>query len=150
MTPPQIAKAIARCILSGDPWPPSLPQFRRYGEITPEELGLPNLEDAYQAARQQRPDWSQVHPIIYHLRQAVGLPDIIVAPDSVVRSRFERSYQAIVRRALAGEIFTVPMTSVPQLASQPSSRVTAPGEARVHLQALRARLTSGVFPEATG
>ena len=148
MTPQQIAKAIARCILSGDPWPPSLPQFRRYGEITPAELGLPSLEEAYQAARQQRPDWSQVHPIIYHLRQAVGLPDIIVAPDPVIRPRFERLYQALVARALAGETFTVPTACVPQLAHQPSSRITAPGEARVHLQALRARLTSGAIPEA--
>jgi hypothetical protein len=142
MTWAQLERGLARCSDSDDEWPPSLPKFKRYCKITPEELGLPTLEDAYRIARLQRPDWSQVHPVIYHARLMVGLDTIIEKPDSVAWPRFEKAYQALVGRVLAGERFEVPVSSVPQLEYQRPRQVTAPGDARVHLRVLRDKLTS--------
>jgi len=91
-----------------DPWPPTLPEFRQLCQPTPDELGLPMVEDAYRVAYWQQPDWSGVHPIVWYARQAVGVFELISEPVSRNRPRFEAVYQALVRRALAGERFTFP------------------------------------------
>lgn len=140
MTWGQIERGMARCLDSDDNWPPSLPQFKRYCQITPEELGLPRLEDAYRIARLQKPDWSHVHPVVYHARQAVGLDTIIKEPDSVAWSPFEKAYHGLVARVLVGERFEVPMASVPQLEHQRPRQITAPGDARAHLKTIRERI----------
>lgn len=140
----QVSRGLQQCIQSGNAWPPSLPQFRGYCEDTLEELGLPSVEEVYKVARQQRPDWSQVHPVVYHARQMVGMPEMVAEADGVVRPRFKKAYQALVGRVLAGEKFELPVLGVPQLEHQRLRQVTAPGDARVHLKVLRERLISPV------
>lgn len=144
ITPGQIARGLEHCIRSGDAWPPSLPQFREYCEVKPEELGLPSLEQAYQVARQQHPDWSQLHPIVYHARRAVGMPEMVTEADNVIRSRFERAYQSLVAQVLAGEVFEMLVITVPQLEHQRPRQITASGDARAHIQAIRAMISGGV------
>ena len=86
---------------------------------TPEELGLPAVEEAYRVACLQKPDWQSVYPIVWHARQAVGVFELISEPSSRTRPRFEAVYQALVRRALAGERFAFPVDlTAPALTDQ--------------------------------
>lgn len=102
-------RGLERCIRErADPWPPTLPEFRRLCQPATEELGLPTVEEAYRVACLQQPDWSGVPPIVWHARPAVGVFELISEPASRTRPRFEAIYQALVRRALAGERFTFP------------------------------------------
>lgn len=66
------------------------------------------MEDAYRVACLLKPDWRNVHPIVWHAWQAMGVFELISEPSSRIRPRFEAVYQALVRRALAGERFTLP------------------------------------------
>ena len=114
------ARGLERCIRErADAWPPTLPEFQRLCQPTPEELGLPSVEDAYRVACLQRPDWQSVHPIIWHARQAVGAFDLISLPEVRTRPRFEAVYQALVQRALKGERFAFPANlAAPALTDQ--------------------------------
>lgn len=107
--PHDLARGLERCIRErADPWPPTLPEFRRLCQPTPEELSLPTVEEAYRVAYLQKPDGSGVHPIVWHARQAMGVFELISEPSSRTRPRFEAVYQTLVRRALSGERFTFP------------------------------------------
>lgn len=101
------------------------------------------MEDAYPVACLQHPDGSQIHPIVYHARIRAGRDMVFKQSDSVARPRFERAYQALVARVLAGEVFEVPASSVPQLEHQRPRQITAPGDARVHLKTIREGLSLG-------
>ena len=109
LSPAALKRGLHRCVHErADPWPPTLPEFRQLCQPAPEELGLPTVEEAYQVACLQKPDWPGVHPIVWHARQAVGVFELISEPSSRTRPRFEAAYQALARRALAGERFAFP------------------------------------------
>ena len=83
------------------------------------ELGLPTVEEAYRVACLQKPDGSGVHPIVWQARLTVGVFERFSEPASRTRPRFEAVYQALVRRALAGERFTLPAAlTAPALTDQ--------------------------------
>ena len=104
-----LKRGLHRCVHErADPWPPTLPEFRYLCQPTPEELGLPTVEEAYRVACLQQPDWLGVHPLVWHARLAVGVFELLSEPASRTRPRFEAVYQALVRRALVGERFTFP------------------------------------------
>jgi hypothetical protein len=139
-----IRRGFGRCLRRPDPWPPSLPEFRALCRFTPEDLGLPAVAMAFQAASQQRPDWSTLHPIIWHARQAIGAWDLIHEPLARLWPRFQNVYQSLVERALAGETFAYPPAlAAPRLGWDAPAVVTAPGDARAHVQYLLARLRGG-------
>ena len=113
-----------------------MPEFRQLCQPTPEEVGLPTVEDAYQVACRQKPDWSRVHPIVWHARQAVGVFELISEPSSRTRPRFEAVYQVLVRRALAGERFTFPADLTTPALTHPSQPLTEEERAEAQRRAL--------------
>ncbi|WP_147275183.1 replication protein P [Thioalbus denitrificans] len=114
ITPKQLAFGLSRCADRGDDWPPPLPTFRRWCQPTPEDLGLPGLEQAYREAVRMagqhesiRGDWS--HPAIYHAATQCGLFELATLTEAKARPLFERAYQIVCRRTLAGEEFAAPI-----------------------------------------
>ncbi len=115
-----LKRGLRRCVHErADPWPPSLPEFRVLCQPTPADLGLPSVEEAYRAACRQRPDWSTLHPLIWHAQQAVGYFELISEPPARTRQRFEAAYAALVQRVLNGETFALPQNlTLPALTDQ--------------------------------
>jgi hypothetical protein len=78
--------------------------------------------------------WS--HPAVYAAAQAVGLFEMRTLPESKSRPLFERAYEIVTRRALAGEQFDAPVPKALEKISTPAR----PDVAEAALTAMRALL----------
>lgn len=144
LSPAQIRLGFHQCRSRTDGWPPGSLEFRALCQVTPAELGLPEATTAFRAACQQQPDWDSLHPIIWHVRQDIGVGELTHEPVERLWPRFQAVYQRLVQRALAGETFAYPPElAVPRLAWEKPKVITAPGEARAHVQHLLALLRRG-------
>lgn len=125
----QIGLGINHAVKSGDPWPPTLPQFRAWCLPTAAELGIPNFESAYREAAQgvvphQAHTWS--HPVVYHAAYEVGQYEFLHLGDDVLRKMFRRAYDVIVERCRRGEDLSVPVAK--SLAPPPIRRTRETAE----------------------
>ena len=144
LSPSQIKLGFHKCRSRANGWPPGSLEFRALCQVTPAELGLPDETAAFRAACQQRPDWAGLHPIIWHARQDIGAWELTHEPVERLWPRFQAVYQRLVQRALAGETFAYPPElAVPRLAWEKPKVITAPGDARAHVQHLLALLRRG-------
>ena len=91
------------------PWPPTLPEFRALCTPMAEDLGLPTPDAAYREAALADKDHRWSHPVVYAAAQATGLFELRTLPESKSRPLFERAYEIVTRRVLAGEQFDVPI-----------------------------------------
>ena len=132
----QIALGLSRCVVSGEAWPPTLPEFRALCTPTAEDLGLPPRDAAYREAAMADRDHLWSHPAVYAAAQAVGLFEMRTLPESKSRPLFERAYEIVTRRALAGEQFDAPLPKALEKISTPAR----PEVAAAALIAMRALL----------
>ncbi|MBF8674840.1 Replication protein P [Pseudomonas fulva] len=97
----QVRYAILQCRRSGSPFAPSVGQFIAWCKPTPEQLGLPEAEDAWMQALMAK----YSHEAVRLAAIETGLFDLRAArqDDKSLRSRFDRAYEIIVRRAQEGE-----------------------------------------------
>ena len=112
LTPAQVGRGLSRCATHRpDGWPPTLPEFRALCTPAPttEDLGLPPLDAAYREAALADRDHQWSHPAVYAATQATGLFELRTLPESKSRPLFERAYEVVPRRVLAGEQFDTPV-----------------------------------------
>lgn len=93
----QVRYAILQCRRSGSPFAPSVGQFIAWCKPSPEQLGLPAAEDAWMQALMAK----YGHEAVRLAAIETGLFDLRGArqDDKSLRSRFDRAYEIIVRRA---------------------------------------------------
>jgi len=106
----QLAKALHTCKLK-HPWPPAISEFIILLKPDPQELGLPSTRQAYVESCKCRQDpktfpWS--HDIIYHAVCNTGLWRIKSSPEKDVFPVFEAEYDALLKRFVDGETFSIP------------------------------------------
>ncbi len=110
LTPAQVGRGLSRCATHrADGWPPTLPEFRALCTPMAEDLGLPTPDAAYREAALADKDHRWSHPVVYAAAQATGLFELRTLPESKSRPLFERAYEIVTRRVLAGEQFDVPI-----------------------------------------
>ncbi|RZI91656.1 MAG: Replication protein P [Pseudomonas sp.] len=97
----QVRYAILQCRRSGSPFAPSVGQFIAWCKPTPEQLGLPAAEDAWMEALMAK----YSHEAVRLAAIETGVFDLRAArqDDKSLRSRFDRAYDIIVRRAQDGQ-----------------------------------------------
>ncbi|AIR90503.1 replication protein P [Pseudomonas cremoricolorata] len=97
----QVRYAILQCRRSGSPFAPSVGQFIAWCKPTPEQLGLPEAEDAWMQALMAK----YSHEAVRLAAIETGVFDLRAArqDDKSLRSRFDRAYEIIVRRAQEGK-----------------------------------------------
>lgn len=117
---------------------PTSGQFIEMCKITPEEMGIPSLEEAYrEAATQVHSSWS--HPIVYHAWNNSGSFEMRVLPRSQNFPIFERNYQILLKKMLNGEDLPVIPKAIEHKSEEKPVEVT-PERARAGLVALKALL----------
>ncbi|MHB1752184.1 MAG: replication protein P [Acidiferrobacter sp.] len=137
LTPAQVGHGLSRCATHREGgWPPTLPEFRALCTPTAEDLGLPTLDAAYREAALADKDHRWSHPAVYAAAQAAGLFELRTLPESKSRPLFERAYEIVTRRVLAGEQFDAPVPRALEKLPVP----TRPDVAEAALTAMRALL----------
>lgn len=137
LTPAQVGRGLSRCATHrADGWPPTLPEFRALCTPTAEDLGLPTPDAAYREAAMADRDHRWSHPAVYAAAQATGLFELHTLPESKSRPLFERAYEIVTRRVLAGEQFEAPIPQALEKLPTPAR----PEVAEAALTAMRALL----------
>lgn len=93
-------------------WPPSPGEFRALCQPSPQDLGLPSLDQAFREAcvgvtPQRTHSWS--HAAVYQAALAAGRWELLNLPVNQSRPLFERAYAVLVRRVLNGEQLDTPI-----------------------------------------
>ena len=105
----QLELGIRRVKREGRDWPPSAPEFRRFCQPKPEDIGLPEMAKAWQEANDHAGSpnhhpWS--HRAVYLAGRAAGWHELRSAgsPQECrdVKVRFVNAYQALTNRVLNG------------------------------------------------
>lgn len=109
ITAAMIRHGLSRCVKRVEGWPPTLPEFRALCTLSAEDLGLPNPGAAYHEAAMADRGHSWSHPAVHVAAQAVGLFKLRTLPEAKSWPLFERAYEIVVRRVLAGEQFAAPV-----------------------------------------
>ena len=126
LTPAQVGWGLSRCATHrADGWPPTLPEFRALCTPTAEDLGLPPLDTAYREAALADRDHRWSHPAVFAAAQAAGLFELRTFPESKSRPLFERAYEIVTRRILAGEQFDTPIPKGLEKQATPARREVA-------------------------
>lgn len=137
LTPAQVGRGLSRCAIHrADGWPPTLPEFRALCTPTAEDLRLPALDDAYREAALADKDHRWSHPAVYAAARATGVFELRTLPEAKSRPLFERAYEIVTRRVLAGERFDVPIPQALEKLPTPAR----PETASAALAAMRAKL----------
>ncbi|RDH41426.1 replication protein P [Zooshikella ganghwensis] len=109
----QINIGMAKVRKLGSPYVPTPGEFVRYCQPQPEDYGLPSAEIAYREACQYSHNptgakWS--HEAVYQAAKATGWFELKVMEERRILPLFERNYEIVTRRVLAGE----PLSSIPK------------------------------------
>ena len=137
-----IAVGLRRCLSEHPEWPPGLGEFVSLCNPRPEDMGLPNEQDAYREAVWLSGDHLAGKPIepshqaVWHAAQSVGL-SLLTEYAEAGRREFKRVWPAVVRMVLNGE----PLTPVPKA-------LMAPGETPRRFTEQEARERDRVRDEA--
>lgn len=143
LTGADIARGMAVLVRSGAEWPPALPEFRAMCVPGPEQVGAPDVDDAYrQACRNAHPAagrrWSNA--VVFHAAVETGFQLLLVGGADRSRARFEREYCAAIKRAVDGE----PLHKIPDVDAPVLVKISDPAVAHANIQAMRQLLVKGV------
>jgi Replication protein P len=97
----QIEFGIQKCRKLKKPFAPSVGEFIAMCTPGPEDFGMPSLSDAWMESLMG----TASHEAVRIAANATGLFDLRAAKqdDKAMRARFERNYEIVIRRALAGQ-----------------------------------------------
>ncbi len=99
----------------------NLPAFRELCKIRPEDIGLPNVKQAYVEAcmapsPKAKNKWS--HPAVYHAGKATGWFELSTFPEDQIFTRFKAFYAEMCDRVMKGERLDAPvMDALPEKVS---------------------------------
>ncbi len=108
--PNHLELGIRRVKREGNDWPPSAPEFRRFCQPKPEDMGLPEMAKAWQEANDHAGSpnhhpWS--HRAVYLAGRTAGWHELRSAGSAQecrdVKVKFTNAYQALTNRVLKGE-----------------------------------------------
>ena len=89
----------------------NLPAFRELCKVKPEDIGLPNVKQAYvEACRASSPKakYKWTHPAVYHAGKATGWFELSTFGEEQIYPRFKSFYAEMCDRVMKGERLDVP------------------------------------------
>jgi len=91
-------------------WPPTIAEFLKLTQPSPESLGLPDISAAYQEAcrfshRPSEHRWS--HACVQIAAQKAGYFTLRAEPERVSRPVFQKAYLALIEGLANGEVYSV-------------------------------------------
>ncbi len=105
LTPKDLANGLAACSDRPDPWPPSAPEFKHL--CIASLSGFPDAETAYReacnSAGMAEAFKCYSHPVVRVAAKNVGSARLRSEEKRFVYPEFQRAYEIVCRRALAGE-----------------------------------------------
>lgn len=141
-------EAVRQAARSGDEaWPPQPVAFATWCEPTPADLGMPEVATAWREAcdHAHEPErWAWSHPAVRLAGQAIGWWELThVQPSRVERleRRYQREYQALVNRVMAGDDL-----APRQLLEHDGSRSPAELAERAGIEAAQAQAEAAGLP----
>lgn len=102
----QIQFGVEQCRRSGEQFAPSVGQFIKWCQPTPEMLGLPEAGKAYrEACANAHPAANRIwtHPAVHHAACETGFYELANLPEERSRKLFNRNYAITVRMVMNGE-----------------------------------------------
>lgn len=110
-TPEQVAHGVRKARKDPSDFFPSVGKFISWCQLDPQELGLPDLESAYQEAASKcrspsKKPWS--HAAVYHAGKTVGWFELGSNTREKTFPAFKTAYSNICERVLKGEEFKLP------------------------------------------
>ncbi|MCP4596160.1 replication protein P [Neptuniibacter sp.] len=107
----QVAMGVRQARKDPSDFFPSVGKFVSWCTPDPTEIGLPNVEAAYQEAADKyrspsKKPWS--HPAVYHAGKTTGWTMVGTAPRIEAFPIFKKAYEEICKQAMAGVTFTIP------------------------------------------
>ena len=91
LTPERLAHGLRQCIARGDPWPPTLPEFRGLC------LDVPDEHHAIEAALHGWPDGDPIGGVAANMRRLAGSWDRSHLSERELRARYRGLYERCVR-----------------------------------------------------
>jgi len=110
-----IQRGLRRMKVERPEWPPGAAGFALLCVVTGEELGLPNVDEAYQQACNQ--DWR--FSAVWQAATKVGVGRLRRCGERQTRKSFEREWARVVRAMQYGKTFRGPAVDVARLATYP-------------------------------
>lgn len=109
ITPNLIELALERCKRE-HAWPPTIAEFLKLVQPTPESLGLPSMSDAYfescqNAHHPAQHEWS--HICVHLAAQETGYFMLRSEPERLTRPAFEKTYMRLLERLANGETLSL-------------------------------------------
>ena len=111
-----IKRGIEKSIDQHPSWPPTVGEFKKLCQVDPESIGLPSLANAFREVTNTRREfgedhWRYSHGIILAIIQDSEIDAYNLGRMTVEKSRkiFEPIYRKYIARALAGEVFEIPI-----------------------------------------
>lgn len=97
--PQQLAIGLERCAKNPDPWPPSLGQFRALCQPTMEDMGFPELDEAYRLACTLG-EGENLPEAVQKARYIIGHWEFRTKPEAEIFPKFKRIYKKVVEDLL--------------------------------------------------
>lgn len=124
-TPEQVAYGVKQARKDQSDFFPGVGRFISWCLPDPEELGLPDLEAAYQEAASKyrspsKKPWS--HPAVYHAGKTTGWFELGTEKRIKTFPIFKAAYTSIVERVMKGEVFTLPKPDATRLEHHQSGK----------------------------
>lgn len=141
----QLKRGLERCVREGGNWPPSLPQFRKWCNATPEDLGLlPEYlafkEAADHAAAPADHQWS--HPAVYVAARESGFYNLRTMPTTQASKIFGQCYAHVCRLVMEGSDFS---GEIPKALPAPDDvfMPSSPEVVRANINEIKKKLNGG-------
>ncbi|WP_163835018.1 replication protein P [Spartinivicinus ruber] len=147
-TPERIVKATEKAIRQAKYFP-DLMDIQKYCKLTPQECGLPSVEDAYRdacfAPDQLSAEVTWKHPAVYLAAKATGWQLLRSEERRVAFPVFQRNYEILCNRVLDGENLT---SELPQGLEHHQVTVADQAEQQSNEQLKQQMLAQGINPNA--
>ena len=99
LAPAQLGVGLSRCVTRKDPWPPNLPEFRGMCLPTAQDLGIPDVDEAYQLAT-VRSNSGNRQEAVQRVVDLIGVFELRTGSIKKMKPIFDRAYKAVTEKML--------------------------------------------------
>ena len=99
LAPAQLGVGLARCVTRSDPWPPALPEFRAMCLPNETDLGIPDVDTAYQLSTVRNNSGNRPEAVQRAI-DLVGPFELRTGSIKVMMPRFKKAYETVVEKML--------------------------------------------------
>lgn len=149
----QIEPALNRLELHRYPNPPQLGEFLEWRKCSPQDIGLPEFEKAYQMSilinqqfSEYKPECNKTFTVIRHAINSIGTMAYREMKMDKARKMFQHAYEVACRQFMEGELKEIPKAITEKPEEHPSDKARS---ADARLRAMEAIRSMGINVKRT-